>query len=70
MPRAMAVFRHADFPVEAYPVDFRTRGWVAAVTPFASISAGLARTDTAMHEWIGLIAYRLSGRSTELLPRP
>jgi uncharacterized SAM-binding protein YcdF (DUF218 family) len=70
MPRAMAVFRHAGFSVEAYPVDFRTRGWIDAVTPFASVSAGLARTDTAMHEWIGLIAYRLSGRSAELLPRP
>ncbi len=70
MPRAIAVFRHAGFAVEAYPVDFRTRGWIDAVTPFASVSAGLARTDTAMHEWIGLIAYRLSGRSAELLPRP
>lgn len=70
MPRAIAVFRRAGFPVEAYPVDFRTRGWEVALTPFNAVSAGLARTDTAMHEWLGLIAYRLSGRSAELLPRP
>lgn len=70
MPRAVGVFRRAGFTVEAYPVDFRTRGWVDAVTPFASIGAGLARTDTATHEWVGLLAYRLSGRSAELLPGP
>src|SRR5271169_265162 len=28
MPRAMGVFRAAGFPVEAYPVDWRTRGSV------------------------------------------
>ena len=26
MPRAIAAFRAAGFPVEAYPVDWRTRG--------------------------------------------
>ena len=26
MPRAMAAFRAAGFPIEAYPVDWRTRG--------------------------------------------
>jgi len=70
MPRSIGVFRRAGFSVEAYPVDFRTRGWIDAATPFASVSDGLARTDTAVHEWLGLIAYRLGGRSDELLPRP
>ena len=31
MPRAIGVFRHAGFPVEAYPVDWRTRGDADAV---------------------------------------
>jgi uncharacterized SAM-binding protein YcdF (DUF218 family) len=70
MPRSIGVFRRAGFAVEAYPVDFRTRGWIDAATPFASVSDGLARTDTAVHEWLGLIAYRLGGRSDALLPRP
>jgi uncharacterized SAM-binding protein YcdF (DUF218 family) len=61
MPRAIAVFRAAGFPVEAYPVDWRTRGPVDAARPFGSLSAGLERTDTAAHEWIGLLAYRLTG---------
>ena len=70
MPRAVGVFRRAEFPVEAFPVDWRTRGWIDAVTPFLTVGEGLARTDTAIHEWIGLIAYRLSGRIAELLPAP
>jgi uncharacterized SAM-binding protein YcdF (DUF218 family) len=70
MPRAVAAFRAAGFPVEAYPVDWRTRGPIDALTPFGSLSDGLQRTDAAVHEWIGLLAYRLSGRTKELFPAP
>jgi uncharacterized SAM-binding protein YcdF (DUF218 family) len=70
MPRSIAAFRLAGFEVEAYPVDWRTRGWVDAAMPFGLLSAGLARTDLAFHEWVGLIAYRLTGRSSELFPSP
>jgi uncharacterized SAM-binding protein YcdF (DUF218 family) len=68
MPRAIACFRSAGFAVEAFPVDWRTRGGDAA-TPFAALSAGLARTDAALHEWFGLVAYRLAGETSELWPR-
>jgi uncharacterized SAM-binding protein YcdF (DUF218 family) len=68
MPRAIAVFRAAGFPVEAYPVDWRTRGPADATTLFSVLPAGLAVTDTAVHEWIGLLAYRLTGRTAELFP--
>jgi uncharacterized SAM-binding protein YcdF (DUF218 family) len=70
MPRSIGVFRAIGFEVEPYPVDWRTRGWVDLRWPFDKLSAGLARTDVAVHEWVGLIAYRLSGRITELLPSP
>ncbi len=70
MPRAMATFRAAGFPVEAYPVDWRTRGPIDAVRPFASLADGLRRTDTAVHEWIGLVTYRLTGKTSELFPGP
>ncbi|HEY0330834.1 MAG TPA: YdcF family protein [Rhodopseudomonas sp.] len=70
MPRSIAAFRAVGFEVEAYPVDWRTRGWVDAAMPFDRLSAGLARTDVAVHEWVGLIAYRLAGRSTQLVPGP
>jgi uncharacterized SAM-binding protein YcdF (DUF218 family) len=70
MPRSIGTFRTAGFDVEAYPVDWRTRGWRDAAMPFDRLSAGLDRTDVAIHEWIGLIAYRLSGRSSTLFPAP
>jgi uncharacterized SAM-binding protein YcdF (DUF218 family) len=70
MPRAMAVFRAAGFPVEAYPVDWRTRGPIDATKLFGSLSQGLGQTDAAIHEWVGLLAYRLTGRTAELFPAP
>jgi uncharacterized SAM-binding protein YcdF (DUF218 family) len=70
MPRSIGVFRAIGFEVEAYPVDWRTRGWGDVRWPFQTLSAGLSRTDVAVHEWVGLIAYRLSGRIGELLPSP
>ena len=70
LPRAVGVFRKAGFPVEAYPVDWRTRGAEDALRPFASVGDGLRRSDTAVREWVGLAVYWLSGRSSELFPAP
>src|SRR5438309_3442724 len=70
MPRAVGVFRAAGFPVEAYPVDWRTRGAEDALRPFASVGDGLRRSDTAVREWVGLAVYWLTGRSSELFPAP
>ncbi len=70
MPRAVAAFRAAGFAVEPYPVDWRTRGPAAAGQPFLSFVGGLGQTDLAMHEWVGLLAYRLTGRTAELFPAP
>lgn len=70
MPRAIGSFQKAGFDVEAYPVDWRTRGRIDALTPFGTLGAGLTRTDIAVHEWIGLIAYWATGRSSEFFPAP
>ena len=70
MPRAVGAFRRAGFPVEAYPVDWRTRGPEDLAHPFRIASDGLKRTDTAVHEWVGLVIYRLTDRSSELFPGP
>jgi len=70
MPRAIGVFRHVGFAVEAYPVDWRTRGPIDLALPMESVTAGLRRTDTAMHEWVGLFAYWITSRSTALFPAP
>jgi uncharacterized SAM-binding protein YcdF (DUF218 family) len=70
MPRALGAFRKAGFPVEAYPVDWRTRGTEDALRPFATVGDGLRRTDTAVHEWLGILAYWLTGKTSELFPAP
>lgn len=70
MPRSVGLFRQAGFPVEAYPVDWRTRGPEDLAGPMGSLAAGLARTDAAMHEWAGLMVYWLMGRTPDLFPKP
>jgi uncharacterized SAM-binding protein YcdF (DUF218 family) len=70
MPRSVGVFRAAGFPVEAFPVDYRTRGAVDLLRPFSNVGDGLRRTDTAMREWVGLLIYRLVGRTDALFPAP
>jgi uncharacterized SAM-binding protein YcdF (DUF218 family) len=70
MPRAIAAFRAAGFAVEAYPVNWHTRGQGDAAEPFNSFVGGLAMTDFAVHEWTGLFVYRMTGRTSELFPAP
>ncbi len=70
MPRSIGIFRQAGFPVEAHPVDWRTEGPQSAYETFFSASGGLARTDNAVREWVGLFVYWLSGRTDALFPGP
>jgi uncharacterized SAM-binding protein YcdF (DUF218 family) len=70
MPRSVGLFRKVGFAVEPYPVDWRVGGREDLLT-FTNVAGdGLARTDTAVREWMGLVAYRLTGRIDELLPGP
>ncbi|MGD9829353.1 MAG: YdcF family protein [Hyphomicrobiaceae bacterium] len=70
MPRSMGCFRSAGFEVEAYPVDFRTTGGPELWRLFDSIPEGLRRVDFAVREWLGLVAYYVTGRTRELFPAP
>ena len=38
--------------------------------PFGFVGEGLRRTDIAAKEWIGLVAYYLTGKTDSLLPAP
>lgn len=61
MPRSMAVFQKAGWSVTAYPVDFRS----GLATPWSqySMDQGVKRWRLALHEMLGLLAYRLAGRA-------
>lgn len=59
MPRAIGVFRHADWNVTPWPVDYRTTAhdsWFDF-----SLHGGPALWSLALHEWLGIAAYRLAG---------
>ena len=70
MPRSVGLFRAAGFPVVPYPVDYRTTGTWRDAVPNLQLSVGLARLDFVTREWIGLVAYRLSGRIADIFPAP
>jgi uncharacterized SAM-binding protein YcdF (DUF218 family) len=70
MPRSIGAFRKAGFDVEPWPVDYRTRGKADLTRPFDKVSEGLRRVDVAAREWVGLVAYWLTGRSDVLYPAP
>ena len=62
MPRSVGLFRKAGFAVEPYPVDWRVGGR-SDLLLFTDLAIdGLGRTDVAVREWIGLIAYRVMGK--------
>jgi uncharacterized SAM-binding protein YcdF (DUF218 family) len=70
MPRAVGIFRKAGFAVEPYPADWRVGG-AGDVLRFSVFSIdGLERVDLAVREWMGLAAYRISGKTSVFFPGP
>lgn len=70
MPRSMALFAKAGFPVIAWPVDYRTSGQEGVGLFTDNPADSLQNTTMAMREWIGLTAYWLSGRIDGPFPGP
>ncbi|APH72500.1 YdcF family protein [Aquibium oceanicum] len=70
MPRSVGLFREAGFPVVPWPADYRTAGDEGFGLARDNAFDSLQNTAIAMREWIGLIAYRLTGRTKVLLPAP
>jgi uncharacterized SAM-binding protein YcdF (DUF218 family) len=68
MPRAMAAFRAIQWEVTPWPVDYETGADIDFYLPV--VSDNLTSMDLAFHEWVGLLYYRLTGRTHELLPSP
>jgi hypothetical protein len=60
MPRTVGCFRRSGFPLEAYPVDWHT---LPRMQPTLSgkFTGGHAGLDAAVHEWLGLLAYWITG---------
>ncbi len=69
MPRSIGVFRRIGWNVVAWPVAYRSghslRTWMAPTMP-----ERLGSLDLAAHEWLGLLAYWMMGRTDALFPAP
>jgi uncharacterized SAM-binding protein YcdF (DUF218 family) len=72
VPRTMACFRAAGWRAGnliAQPADYRTVWGTPNVGSF-QFARNLALFDEATHEWLGLLFYRLTGRTQEWFPAP
>ena len=56
MPRAMHIARRAHWKMIAWPTDYSTTR--RDFGDFFAVPGNLEATDNAIHEWIGLLAYR------------
>ena len=70
MPRSMGLFENAGFNVIAYPVAYRTMGAGVHHQWDFDPARNLRTFELAMHEWIGLVAYWVTGRILHLFPGP
>lgn len=67
MPRSIGVFCQQDWSVHPYPVDYYSKKGNLIRVDFNFI-ANLEILNRAVKEWIGLIAYRITGKTDRLLP--
>ncbi len=70
MPRSIGIFRKAGFRLVAYPADYRTFGNSRDYVPIHLEYDNLQMLNGALHEWIGLVAYHLTGKTSAWLPAP
>lgn len=70
MPRSMGLFEKAGFNVIADPVAYRTFGLRNGLDWDTDPARNLRTVEVAFKEWVGLIAYRLTGRIDDLFPGP
>ncbi|NQV78959.1 MAG: YdcF family protein, partial [Alphaproteobacteria bacterium] len=68
MPRAAGVFRKADWPVLPYPVDHSQGFGPPRLSLDWDLAGRASSAQQAMREWIGLVVYRVLGRTSAVLP--
>jgi uncharacterized SAM-binding protein YcdF (DUF218 family) len=70
MPRSVGIFRRLDFDVIPYPVAYRTFGDERDFLLPTSVIDKVIMLDYSVREWVGLLAYRLAGKTNALFPAP
>lgn len=69
MPRAVGSFRKSGWPVTAYPAAYLL-GADATLGLGFSLGGGLGAVSLGLHEWLGLVFYRLTGKTDAFFPGP
>jgi len=70
MPRSAGIFRRIGFDVVPYPVAYHTSGNKPDLRLDESMIERVIKLDCSVHEWIGLLAYWLAGKTDALFPAP
>ncbi len=68
MPRSVGLFRKACFDVVPWPADYRTSGSETVGLAQDNVADSLQNLTLAIREWIGLVAYHLTGRIDSIFP--
>jgi uncharacterized SAM-binding protein YcdF (DUF218 family) len=70
MPRSVGIFRRLGVEVTPYPVAYRTFGDARDWLLLRPAVERLDELEIAVREWVGLVAYRLTGKTKFLFPAP
>ncbi len=69
MPRSVGVFREVGINIIPYPVDYKRPkdlGYALSYYPMG----GFVGFRSVFHEWLGLLAYYVTGKTSEFFPAP
>jgi len=72
MPRAFTCFRKAGIKVIPYPLDYKTKfdtHNALSISMLLPTLGNINRFNIALHEWVGLVVYRLLGYTDSVFPR-
>ncbi len=69
MPRSVGIFRKIGWDVVPYPVDFSFEG-NAIFYPTFNLLGGMNSLSGAIHEWLGLLFYWMTDKTSSFFPGP
>ena len=68
MPRSVGIFRKVGLEVIPWPTDYRSAGNETVGIDIVNPVLNVTTTGVAIREWIGLLVYSWTGRTSELFP--
>ena len=70
MPRSVGIFEKAGISVIPWPTDYRTPGPEGLGFQIANPVQNVNVTTAAIKEWVGLLIYNWTGKTSDLFPGP